>query len=36
MGGVIEASVSVMSPVPIGRIKVGPVGGIMYIDNVVY
>lgn len=36
LGGVIEASVSVMSPVPIGRIKVGPIGGIMYIDNVVY
>ena len=29
-------AVRVVSPVPIGRIKIGPVGAIFYLDNIVF
>ena len=36
VGSQMQESISVESPVPIGRIKLGPVGGIMYVDNLIY
>jgi hypothetical protein len=35
-GSFTTEAVSVESPVPIGSIKVGPVGGIIYLDNLTY
>ena len=36
IGSQTSESISIVSPVPVGRIKIGPVGGTILVDNLVY